>query len=132
MSFYCIVIYYSPLQNKDDLDDWFESDSQRELRQIFQGQSQMYTLIHELSRKLDEVVGRQERTMSLITQVSQGGGMVPQHGAPPPPPGQTPPPGSYSEGIRRHEVDALFNNHHQLTAVIQEIKYVPKVDALYN
>lgn len=99
------------------MEDWFESDSQRELRQIFQGQNQIYDVIKELSRKLDEVVGRQERTMSLISQV--GSGVVPGgQGAPPPPPGQ--PMGG--DSIRRHEVDALFVNQNQVLNAANEIR----------
>lgn len=58
------------------------------MRQIFQGQSQIYEVIKELGRKLDEVVGRQERTMSLISQQSSGLA----HGQPVVSPGQAPPP----------------------------------------
>lgn len=52
----------------EEFDDWFESDNQRELRQIWQSQSQMTEVLRDLSRKMDEVIGRQERTMgkSLI------------------------------------------------------------------
>lgn len=58
---------------KEEFDEWFETDNQRELRQIFSGQSQMFDALRELNRKLDEVVGRQERTLSLIAQVQVGG-----------------------------------------------------------
>ncbi|KAJ8973047.1 hypothetical protein NQ317_011327 [Molorchus minor] len=86
-----------------ELEDWFESDNQRELRQIFQGQNQIYEIIKELSRKLDEVVGRQERTMSLISQ----NGVV-QSNIPPPPPGQ--PAAAPTDTIKRHEVASMFND----------------------
>jgi hypothetical protein len=56
-----------------ELEDLFESDNQRELRQIFTGQSQMFEVLRELNRKLDEVVGRQERTLSLLSSVQAGG-----------------------------------------------------------
>lgn len=102
---------------EQNIDDWFESDNQRELRQIFQGQSQMFDVLRELHRKLDEVVGRQERTLSLV---SQNGGQ-----APPPPAqvgGQAPAPGGYVDTIRRHEVDAMFNNQNQIVAATREIR----------
>ncbi|CAH0552175.1 unnamed protein product [Brassicogethes aeneus] len=108
-----------PDEKEPEMEDWFESDNQRELRQIFQGQNQIYEIIKELSKKLDEVVGRQERTMSLITQGS--GAVVPQGGgAPPPPQGQTPP--IASDTIRRHEVDAVFNNQNQILSTAREIR----------
>lgn len=60
-------------KDKDsEFEEWFESDNQRELRQIFTGQSQMFEMMRELNRKLDEVVGRQERTLSLLSSVHAG------------------------------------------------------------
>ncbi|XP_028155638.1 protein ERGIC-53 [Diabrotica virgifera virgifera] len=106
-----------PDVKEPEVEDWYESDSQRELRQIFQGQNQIYEVLRELNKKIDEVVGRQERTMSLISQQAS---MVQAGGAPPPPPGAAPvQPG---ETIRRHEVDALFNNHNQISGYLQELK----------
>ena len=62
-------------KDKDtEYEEWFESDNQRELRQIFTGQSHMFEALRELNRKLDEVVGRQERTLSLLSSVQAGGG----------------------------------------------------------
>jgi mannose-binding lectin 1 len=98
------------------MDDWFETDSQRELRQIFQGQNQIFQVVRELNNKLDEVVGRQERTMSLISQTS--GGV-----AAPSATGHAPaPPGGFPDTIRRHEVDAVFNNQNQILSTVREIR----------
>ncbi|KAK9890972.1 hypothetical protein WA026_013309 [Henosepilachna vigintioctopunctata] len=104
----------------EDSDDWFETDDQRELKQIFQGQIQIHQVVKELSRKLDEIVGRQERTMSLITQQASGlaHGQVP----PPPPPGQVPQGGYGADTIRRHEVDAMFNSQNQIAGLLNELK----------
>lgn len=52
-----------------EFEDWYETDSQRELNQIFSGQSQIVDSVKVLSQKLDEVVGRQERTLSLLSNV---------------------------------------------------------------
>lgn len=57
---------------KNEFDDYFETENQRELRQIFNGQSQMFDALREVLRKLDEIVGKQERTLSLVSQVGQG------------------------------------------------------------
>ncbi|XP_045483066.1 protein ERGIC-53 isoform X1 [Harmonia axyridis] len=110
-----------PEAKPEESDDWFESDNQRELRQIFQGQSQIYEIIKELGRKLDEVVGRQERTMSLISQQSSG---LASQAVPSAAPGQAPPPqGGYGgDTIRRHEVDAMFNSQNQIMGVLNELK----------
>lgn len=106
-------------QHPEDQDDWFESDSQREFRQIFQALSQVYEVNKELNRKLDEIIGRQERTMSLI---SQQGSMVAPGQAPPPPAGQIPTGGYAGDSIRRHEVDALFNSQNQVMNTVNELR----------
>lgn len=108
-------------KHKDEFDEWYESDNQRELRQIFQGQSSMFDSIRELNRKLDEVVGRQERTLSLLSSVSSvagiaaGGGVPPQQGVPPVA-------GGYVDSIRRHEVDAVLTNQNNILNTAREIK----------
>lgn len=62
---------------ESEFEEWYESDSQRELRQIFSGQSQMFEHVKVLSQKLDEVIGRQERTLSLLSSIQTGGVAVP-------------------------------------------------------
>lgn len=105
-----------PDEQKDDLDDWFESDNQRELRQIWQAQSATTEVLRELSKKLDEIVGRQERTIGLI---SASGNQV-QHGGTPPVAGQQP---QYTgDSIRRHEVDSLLNANNILTQSLRDLK----------
>ena len=52
----------------DDWDNWF-SEQDKELQQIYQGQSAMKEVLTDLHRKMDEIIGRQERTLSLISQV---------------------------------------------------------------
>ncbi|KAK4884644.1 hypothetical protein RN001_000915 [Aquatica leii] len=106
-----------------ELEDWYESDNQRELRQIFQGQSQMFDALRELNRKIDEIVGRQERTLSLISMVQQG--VVPSGQVQPGaqvPSGQMPPPAQgFGDTIRKYEFDALHNNVVQVMNSISQI-----------
>ena len=52
----------------DDWDNWF-SEQDKELQQIFQGQSAMREVLTDLHRKMDEIITRQERTLSLVSQV---------------------------------------------------------------
>lgn len=107
-----------PNEKEPDLEDWFESDNQRELRQIFQGQNQMYDIIKALNKKLDIIVGKQESTMSLISlQAGAVGANIP-----PPPPGQQAPASGYVDSIRRHEVDAMFNNQNQVQNAVNELR----------
>lgn len=102
--------------DKEELDDWYESDNQRELRQIFSGQMQIFDVLRNLNQKLDEVVGRQERTLSLISQVQVGGVQVSggqQSG------GQ---PVQLIDTIRRQEVDAVLSNQNIILSTAREIK----------
>lgn len=109
-----------PEQKKtDEFDDWFETDNQRELRQIWQSQTHMTDVLKDLSRKMDEVIGRQERTMGLISvnAQQQTGGVPPpqiqhQQGAAP----------QFGDTIRRHEVEAIIQNQNQFIATVREIK----------
>jgi len=80
----------------------------------------MFDVLRELHRKLDEVVGRQERTLSLVSQ--GGGGQVPPAQLGQPAQQQVPPAGGFVDTIRRHEVDAVFNNHNQILAASKEIR----------
>lgn len=105
-----------PDEQKDDLEDWFESDNQRELRQIWQAQSTTTEVLRELSKKLDEVIGRQERTLGLL---SVSGNQV-QHGGSPPSGGSPPP--YTGDSIRRHEVDSLLNANNILTQSMRDLK----------
>ena len=50
----------------------FESMDERQLKMIFDGQTAIHQTMRELHRKLDEVVGRQERTMSQISLMGTG------------------------------------------------------------
>ena len=44
----------------------------RELKMILDGQNEIFRSVKTLLVKLDEVVGRQERQLSLLTLISQG------------------------------------------------------------
>ena len=49
----------------------FEQPEERELKMILDGQNEIYRAIKLLLVKLDEVVGRQERELSMLTMISQ-------------------------------------------------------------
>lgn len=107
-----------PDEAKDDLEDWFESDNQRELRQIWQAQTQTSEVLRDLSRKLDEVIGRQERTLGLI---SASGNQV-ASGVPPPQHQQGQPTYTGGDSIRRHEVDNLINTQNIVVQSVRDLK----------
>ncbi|TRY68820.1 hypothetical protein TCAL_12897 [Tigriopus californicus] len=56
------------MKNEDGWDNWF-SDQDKELQQIFQGQSEMKNVLSDLHRKMDEIIGRQERTLSMMSGI---------------------------------------------------------------
>ena len=43
---------------------------------ITQGQSAMNDVLRELHRKMDEIIGRQERSLSVLTAIQVGRGWV--------------------------------------------------------
>jgi lectin, mannose-binding 1 len=96
----------------DDLENWFESDNQRELRQIWQAQSTTNEVLRDMTRKLDEIIGRQERTLGLL---SAGGAVAPQpHGGA----GA----GGPTSTIMRHEVDSLMGQQNLLVQTVKDIR----------
>jgi len=80
--------------------------------------------VQTLGRKLDEIVGRQETTISLVSSMSHGaaaiGGMPPQGQIPmhqpPPAIGGAPP------AIQRHEVDNMLAASRELLTTTRDIK----------
>lgn len=99
-----------PDENKpSEPEDWFETDNQRELRQIYQSQKQMLDHIRDLSSKMDEVVGRQERTMGLLS--ANANGVVQQHTAG----------GATGGGI---ELGTVLSNQNVYMASVREIRAI--------
>ncbi|KAJ8704724.1 hypothetical protein PYW07_011912 [Mythimna separata] len=105
------------VREKDgEFDDWFESDAQRELRQIFQGQTQIHDILRDLNKKVDEVIGKQMNSLSMLTAVyGHTQGQPIQPGAAPP--AQLP-----SLPIGRHDWDALVANNQIMINTVAELK----------
>ena len=61
------------LEEEEDWDGIFEDETVRELKTIFQGQSQMNEVMRDLHRKMDEIIGRQERALSVLTNIQNNG-----------------------------------------------------------
>nr|XP_018914726.1 PREDICTED: protein ERGIC-53 isoform X1 [Bemisia tabaci] len=107
-----------------EFEEWYESDQTRELKQIFSGQSQIIDSVRVLSQKLDEVIGRQERAISLLSGVHSN---LVAGGVPPPvhqvPHGAIPAAAIGATGaIQRHEVDAIINTQNTLLASSKELR----------
>ncbi|XP_030828281.1 protein ERGIC-53-like [Strongylocentrotus purpuratus] len=117
----------------DDTDSFFEDDFTRELKLILTTQNGVMQQIKMLGSKLDEIVGRQERTLSLMSSVqaasaaSVGGGGAPpvQHT------------GGAGSVMQRHEVDSLLNTQRELQQSVRDIRNVVgdvqnKAGLIYN
>ncbi|CAG2103244.1 unnamed protein product [Medioppia subpectinata] len=87
----------------------------RELKQIFEGQSQVFEAVKHLNRKLDEIVGRQERVLSMLSAVQSGAAPVQ------PMQGQTGG-GAPQMPLNRHEVEALLGNQREVVQTSRELK----------
>ncbi|XP_015675280.1 protein ERGIC-53 [Protobothrops mucrosquamatus] len=62
------------------MDDIFETVSDRELRQIFEGQNRIHLEIKQLNRQLDTILDEQRRYVSAVTEeISKKGSNVPGH-----------------------------------------------------
>lgn len=78
----------------------------------------MFDTLREVNNKLDAISGRQERTMSLV---SQQGGVPSIQGSAPLDPSL---PMASIDTIKRHEVDSIFNNHNKILGTAQDLQYV--------
>lgn len=110
-----------PELQKDDVENWFEDYNARELRQIWEAQTATHDQLRTLNTKLDEVIGRQERTLGLLS-VQAGGGTPPPHVAHQQPGGA--PQIASGSVIQRHEVDALLRNQNVLVQTVTEIRSI--------
>ena len=90
-------------------------ESQKELQNIFQGQSAMKEILSDLHRKMDDIVSRQERAFNAITSIQRGGvaPLQPQVG------GQ---PQMSGDSIRREEVNAILANQREIVSATRDIK----------
>ncbi|XP_063701654.1 protein ERGIC-53 [Culicoides brevitarsis] len=105
-------------EEKDDFDDWFETDNQREYRQLWQAQTTTNDMLRELSRKLDEVLGKQERTLGLVS-ASAGQGQIQHHQGQQQQQFQQPPSGGYT--VTRQDIDVLISNQQAVSSTVSQI-----------
>ncbi|KAK7096012.1 protein ERGIC-53-like isoform X2 [Littorina saxatilis] len=101
-------------------DKLYESESNREMRQIFDGQMGIQNTVREVSRKLDELLGRQELVLAKVSSLPSSGQVpqVQQQAG-----GQQQQP-VYSDTIKRHEVDRVLNNQNDLLQQIRDLRTV--------
>jgi len=103
---------------EDEDYDWgFEDENVRELKQIFQGQSSMNEVMRDLHRKMDEIIGRQERSLTVLNSLQSGGGGTGQPQVQGGGGGAVP-----VDTIRRDEVNAVLANQRELVSAARDIK----------
>lgn len=92
-------------------EEYYESENQRELRQIFQGQSQLAEWTKAIATGLDTLQQKQDRILAVIAQ----GGGVPQ--------------GVPGQPIPMLNNDALVSSQNSLLSTVQELKnYVIEIN----
>lgn len=96
-----------------DTEKWFESQGERELKQIFDIQNSMFQVLRDLNKRLDELHGRQELVLSKVSSGSGGVQMV-QQGQ-----GQ---PIAIPETIKRHEVEMVIGNQNDIRRQMQDVR----------
>ncbi|BFZ26129.1 hypothetical protein BsWGS_29168 [Bradybaena similaris] len=103
---------------QDGDEQWYQSQNEKEMKQIFDGQNVIHVVLKDLNRKLDELMGRQELVISRINSL---------------PVGQGQPAGQYQQqvgqqpstsSIQRHEVDKVLNNQNSLLQQLADLKFV--------
>lgn len=98
----------------DKNDEMFDSGMSQEMRQIFQGQSHLFDAVKQLNDKVDHLVGRQENTLSLLSQSTQLQQQQQQQL------GVSQQPGSPS-GL---DVGSLLRSHQELVSGLREVRAV--------
>jgi len=100
----------------DDWDNWF-SESEKELQNIFQGQSQMKEILTELDRKMNDIISRQDRAQQAINVIQQKSAVGQPAAGQPVQQG-----GGGGDSINRNEVNAILANQREIVTATRDIK----------
>jgi len=103
--------------DEDDWDNWF-SESEKELQNIFQGQSQMKEILAQLDQKMNDILQRQDRAQQAINVISSKSAAVGQPGQASQPPSG----GGGADTINRNEVNAILANQREIVTATRDIK----------
>ena len=105
------------LKNADPSNE-YDTLGEREFQQILSAQGEVYDILRSLNHKLDEILGKQERSLSMMSGLQTGTGyqhQQPQYQQPPAAGGQPP-------AVNRHEFEALLGQQNELVANSRQIK----------
>jgi mannose-binding lectin 1 len=97
-----------PGQYVEDDDKLFEAQDTRELKMILDGQNEIQRVMRSLGNKLDEVVGRQERQLSVLTLISSQQGQ--QQGT-----GQT-------GALQQADLSNILNSQKEISGHIRDLR----------
>lgn len=107
------------LKNADPSDE-YDTLGEREFQQILSAQGEVHDILRSLNHKLDEILGKQERSLSMMSALQSGAYQQhlqqPQYQPPPAVAGQQPP------AVNRHEFEALLGQQNELVANSRQIK----------
>lgn len=101
----------------ENAENAFENQADRELRMIFEGQNMIHHTLREMSKRFDELMGRQELVLSKVTQMSSGVGVPAasgQQGG-----GGQP---MMIDTIKRHEVERVLNSQNEIVQEARQIR----------
>lgn len=95
-----------------DEEKMYEAPEMREMKMILDGQNEIYLLVKTIAAKLDEVVGQQERELSLLTIINQR----PSHNQQ----GST----SQQNPIEQQDVAGLLSSQEEVVSHIRDVRSV--------
>lgn len=96
-----------------DPSDEYDTLGEREFQQILSAQGEVHNILRNLNHKLDEILGKQERSLSMMSALQTGSGGY-QHPNQQPPMGQLP--------MSRHEFEALLVQQNELVSNSRQIR----------
>lgn len=103
-----------------DPSDEYDTLGEREFQQILSAQGEVHDILRNLNHKLDEILGKQERSLSMMSALQTGAyqqahPQQPQYQQPPAVAGQP-------SAVNRHEFEALLGQQNELVANSRQIK----------
>lgn len=105
---------------KSDPSDEYDTLGEREFQQILSAQGEVHDILRNLNHKLDEILGKQERSLSMMSSLQTGAYQHPQQQQPQ---YQQPPAvGGQPSAVNRHEFEALLGQQNELVANSRQIK----------
>lgn len=95
--------------------DEYESLGEREFQQVLHAQNEIHDVLKNLNHKLDEILGRQERSLSILSVLQASGYAAPS--------GTASQPGhAVAMPMQRHEFESLFAQTQEVVSNTRQLK----------